>query len=234
MLSSPKEGEAMPRDRRKAPTREGPRIAVGYVRVSTNEQKASGAGLQAQRAAIRAECDRRGWTLAHTHQDRNGISGSSLRRPALKEALKALSAGSAQILVTSKLDRLSRSVLDFATLMQQAEREGWAIVVLDVNVDTLSPSGEMMANVVASFAQYERRLISERTTRALAVKRAEGVQLGRPRSVPPKVRKRIAALRSNGMSYQAIADVLNEGGVERGQKGSRWHASTVHYLVNNE
>lgn len=135
------------------------------------------------------------------------------------------------MLVTSKLDRLSRSVLDFASLMQQAEHDGWAIVVLDMNVDTSSPSGEMMANVVAAFAQYERRLISERTKTALAVKRAEGVVLGRPRSVPADVRQRISRMRTKGMSYQAIADALNEGSVARGQSGARWHASTVHYIT---
>jgi DNA invertase Pin-like site-specific DNA recombinase len=221
----------MPRRKQPERTADTPLTAVGYIRVSTNEQAESGAGLTAQRAVIRAECERRGWTLAHTYQDRNGASGKNLRRPALQEALNVLAAGKASVLVTSKLDRLSRSVLDFASLMAQAENEGWAIVVLDVNVDTSTPSGEMMANVVAAFAQYERRLISERTKRALAVKQAEGVVLGRPRGVPDEVRQQIVRMRTKGMTYQAIADRLNEGGVARGQSGARWHASTVHYLA---
>jgi DNA invertase Pin-like site-specific DNA recombinase len=199
--------------------------------VSTDEQVASGAGLTAQKTAIKTECDRRGWKLAQTFQDRNGASGKNLRRRALLDALDALSNGTAQVLVTAKLDRLSRSVLDFASLMAQAEREGWSIVVLDVNVDTSTPSGEMMANVVAAFAQYERRLISERTKRALAVKRSEGVVLGRPRAVPDEVRQRIVRMRKQGKTYQAIADILNEAGIERGQNGTRWHASTIHYLA---
>jgi len=220
------------RRRRKAgAVHAGPLVAVGYVRVSTNEQAESGAGLTAQRSAIRSECERRGWELAHVYSDRNGASGKNLRRPALLEALASLSRGEAHVLVTSKLDRLSRSVLDFASLMQQAEREGWSIVVLDVNVDTSTPSGEMMANVVAAFAQYERRLISERTKRALAVKQAEGVQLGRPRSVPDAVRQRIVLMRALGMTFRAIADTFNEEGVPRGQNGARWHASTVSYLA---
>jgi DNA invertase Pin-like site-specific DNA recombinase len=135
-------------------------------------------------------------------------------------------------LVTAKLDRLSRSVVDFASLMARAEREGWAIVVLDVSVDTSTPSGEMMAHVVASFAQYERRLVSERTKRALAVKQAEDVQLGRPRSIPDEVRSRIVALRSDGLAYRAIADALNVDDVPRGQRGTKWWPSTIQHVLD--
>jgi DNA invertase Pin-like site-specific DNA recombinase len=213
-------------------TDHGPRTAVGYVRVSSAGQAESGAGLTDQRRAIRAECDRRGWTLADVYAD-NGASGGNIdRRPALREVLDALCTGEASVLVTAKLDRLSRSVLDFASLMARAEREGWAIVVLDVNVDTSTPSGEMMANVVAAFAQYERRLISERTRRALAVKQAEGVRLGRPRSIPDEVRSRITSMRSYGFSYRAIADALNADDVPRGQQGSQWWPSTIQNVLD--
>jgi DNA invertase Pin-like site-specific DNA recombinase len=222
--------------RRKRPQRDStePTLAVGYVRVSTAEQNASGAGLRDQRRAIRDECERRSWKLLRTYQDANGVSGRNLRRPALQEALQALTTGKAHVLVTSKLDRLSRSVLDFASLMQQAESEGWSIVVLDVNVDTSTPSGEMMANVVAAFAQYERRLISERTKRALAVKKAQGVKLGRPRTVPDEVRERIASLRAEGLTLNAIAETLDDEGVPTGQGGSRWFASVVSAVLKRD
>ena len=211
-----------------------PPVACGYTRVSTTEQADSGAGLEDQRRAIASECDRRRWTLAHVYSDSNGVSGRTLRRPALTEALQALSEGRAEVLVASKLDRLSRSVLDFASLMAQADREGWSIVVLDVAVDTSTPSGEMMANVVAAFAQYERRLISARTKAALAVKRSQGVTLGRPRSVPSDVRERIVAMRAEGLSYRAIADAFNTDAVPRGQSGKRWYASTVRSTMLGE
>lgn len=68
----------------------------------------------------------------------------------------------------AKLDRLSRSVLDFAALMQRARRRGWNPVVLDLGVDTSMPAGALMANVMASFAEYERHLIGQRTSDALA------------------------------------------------------------------
>jgi DNA invertase Pin-like site-specific DNA recombinase len=220
------------RNRRQSVANDGPRTAVGYLRVSTAGQVQSGAGLEDQRQAIRSECDRRGWNLTRVWAD-DAASGRSIdRRPALQEALDALGSGEASVLVTAKLDRLSRSVLDFAALMARAEREGWAIVVLDVNVDTSTPSGEMLAHVVASFAQYERRLISERTRRALAVKRAEGVQLGRPRSIPEAVRSRIVGMRSDGLTYRAIADVLNVDDVPRGQRGIRWWPSTIQHVLD--
>jgi DNA invertase Pin-like site-specific DNA recombinase len=204
-----------------------PTSAYGYIRVSTSEQADSGAGLEDQRRVIAAECERRGWELLHVYADSNGASGRTLRRPALTEALQALSDGKANILVTSKLDRLSRSVLDFASLMAQADRDGWSIVVLDVAVDTSTPSGEMMANVVAAFAQYERRLISARTKAALAVKRSQGVRLGRPRSIPDDVRQRIGTMRTQGHTYRAIAEVFNSEDIPRGQGGELWYASTV-------
>jgi DNA invertase Pin-like site-specific DNA recombinase len=230
------DGRAMrrTRDRPSIDTAEGPRIAIGYVRVSSAGQAESGAGLTDQRRAIVAECDRRSWTLSLVYSDDGASGGSIERRPALQDALDTLRTGQASVLVTAKLDRLSRSVLDFASLMARAEREGWAIVVLDVNVDTSTPSGEMIANVVAAFAQYERRLISDRTKRALAVKRSQGVVLGRPRSIPDHVRIRITSMRAEGMTYRAIAATLNADEIPRGQQGSKWWPSTIQHVLETD
>ena len=140
--------------------------------MSTSEQASSGAGLEAQRQAIIAECERRGWHLVETIEDA-GYSARDLRRPGIQEALRALEAGKASALVVAKLDRLSRSMLDFSKLMAKATSEHWALVALDVAVDTSTPSGEAMANMLATFAQFERRLISQRTKEALAVKKAQ-------------------------------------------------------------
>src|SRR3979411_1822110 len=98
---------------------------VGYVRVSTGEQGASGAGLEAQRAAIRAECDRRGWELARIEED--VLSGKSMNRPGLQAALEACRSGEVGGVVVAKLDRLSRSVIDFGNLLAEAKRDGWNI-----------------------------------------------------------------------------------------------------------
>jgi DNA invertase Pin-like site-specific DNA recombinase len=204
---------------------------VGYIRVSTEDQATSGLGLEAQRAVIEAECDRRGWELVEVFEDRAASGRSLARRPALTRALKAVRGDVANALVVAKLDRLSRSLLDFAGLMEDARKGGWALVILDLGVDTTTPSGEMIANVMATFAQFERRLIGQRTKDALAVKKSQGVRLGRQLSVDEKVVKRIARERGAGKTFQAIADRLNNAGVATGQGGARWYPSTVRAVL---
>src|SRR5207248_6455779 len=189
-----------------------PMQVLGYVRVSTDEQRSSGAGLAAQRAAIEAECRRRGWTLVQVIEDA-GYSAKDLKRPGVQIALETLRRGEAGALVVAKLDRLSRSMLDFTALMARASKQGWALVALDCAVDTTTPAGEAMANVLATFAQFERRLIGQRTREALAVKRQEGIRLGRPPTLPEKIRQRIRSERAERRSLAAIASAHNGDGV---------------------
>jgi DNA invertase Pin-like site-specific DNA recombinase len=194
--------------------------------VSTSEQADSGAGLAAQRTAINAAARARGWEIVARLED-GGISGSTLDRPGLTGALEMIERGEAGTLVVAKLDRLSRSLVDFASLMERARRKGWALVALDLGVDTTTPAGEMLANVLASFAQYERRLIGQRTRDALAVKKSEGVRLGRPRTLTAEVVARIVELRKSGLSLERIADQLTGEGVPTAQGGARWYGATV-------
>jgi DNA invertase Pin-like site-specific DNA recombinase len=204
--------------------------AIGYVRVSTDEQGQSGAGIEAQRVAIRNECERRGWQLVRLVED-VGYSAKDLRRPGIQKALETLRARQTDALVVAKLDRLSRSMLDFTGVMAKAQREGWALVALDCAVDTTTPAGEAMANVMATFAQFERRLIGERTKDALAVKRAAGVRLGRPRQMPIEVVDRIVSERETGDSLREIAQRLNTDGISTAHGGAQWHASTVRAVL---
>jgi len=199
---------------------------VGYVRVSTEEQAESGAGMEAQRQAIRSAARDRGWELVALFDDA-GLSAATLVRPGLTAALSAVESGQAAALVVAKLDRLSRSLVDFAGLMERSRRRGWALVALDLGVDTTTPAGEMVANVMATFAQFERRLIGVRTKEALAVKRAQGVKLGRPRTLPRDVVERVSAERRAGHSLATIADRLNADGVITAHGGARWYGSTV-------
>lgn len=204
---------------------------IGYIRVSTEEQADSRAGLEAQRAAILAEAERRGWKLVEVIEDA-GYSGKNLKRPGIQAALEALQSRRADTLVVAKLDRLSRSLLDFAGLMDKATRERWALVALDLGVDTTSPAGEAMANVLATFAQFERRLIGQRTREALATKKAQGVRLGRPTNVPAEVVERVREAKDRGLSLRAIAAMLNEDGVPTGQGGRQWYASSVKAVLD--
>lgn len=80
---------------------------------------------------------------------------------------------------------------------------------------------------MASVAQWERKVIGQRTKDALAVKRSEGVRLGRPVSLPEAIRERILADRLDGRSYRAIAEALNAEGVPTAQGGREWYAATV-------
>ena len=203
---------------------------IGYTRVSTESQAESGAGLDAQEAAIRAECERKGWTLLHMASD-TGSGKSMAGRVALTDALDDLDDGNADGLIAAKLDRVARSVLDFAELMARANRRHWSIVVLDVAVDTSTPSGELMATVVSAFAQYERRLIGARTKDALAARKAAGVVLGRPRTLDPSIRQRIVAERTSGRSLRAIADDLTAEGVPTARGNSRWFASAIKQIA---
>lgn len=202
------------------------------MRVSTTEQGTSGLGLDAQRAAIEAEVARRGWSPVCIAQD--VASGRSLdRRINLTAALDALDRGEAEVLIVVKLDRLSRSLVDFAALMQRARRKGWAIIALDLGVDMTTPAGELVANVVAATAQYERSLISERTRVALAAKKAQGYRLGRPVRLPVEVRQRVARERAEGRTLAAIAADLTTEGVPTSHGGARWHPSTVHAVLRS-
>ena len=203
---------------------------IGYVRVSTAEQADSGAGLTAQRDALDAAASQRGWRLVRIAEDA-GVSAKSLDRPGLTSALEAVERGEADGLVVSKLDRLSRSLLDFAALMERSRRKGWALVALDLGVDTTTPAGEMVANVMATFAQFERRLIGQRTKDALAVKKAEGVILGRPRTLDDRTVASIVGMRANGMSLAVIARKLTDDGVPTAQGGARWYPSTVNHVL---
>jgi DNA invertase Pin-like site-specific DNA recombinase len=205
---------------------------LGYVRVSTDEQTNSGAGLEAQRQAILSECNRRGWHLVQMIEDA-GFTAKDLKRPGVQEALRVLESGDASALVVAKLDRLSRSMLDFTGVMAKAQKQGWALVALDCAVDTTTPAGEAMANMLATFAQFERRLISQRTREALAVKKAQGVRIGRPATMPKAVVAQMRRDRAKGLSYAAIAEKLNAAGVPTAQGGRRWYPATVRYALGN-
>lgn len=203
---------------------------VGYARVSTSEQADSRLGLEAQRTAILTECRRRGWDLVETIEDA-GYSAKDLRRPGIRAALEQLERGRADGLVVAKLDRLSRSMLDFTSIMAKAQKQGWALVALDCQIDTSTPAGEAMAHMLGTFAQFERRLIGQRTREALAQKKAQGLRLGRPRQLPDRVRRRIKRRRDAGLTLQGIADELNRDGTPTAQGGKRWYPSTVRAVL---
>jgi DNA invertase Pin-like site-specific DNA recombinase len=148
-------------------------------------------------------------------------------RPGLTAALDAVESGEADALAVAKLDRLSRSVHDFAGLVARAQRRGWALVALDLGLDMTTPTGGLVANVMASVAEWERKVIGERTRAALAEKRAQGVQLGRPRAMSPESVSRTRELAALGLSSAEIARRLNREAVPTPTGRGRWHPPGV-------
>lgn len=207
--------------------------AVAYLRVSTDEQADSGAGLDAQRATIAAAAADRGWELVGEYVDA-GVSGGIApeRRPAMADALAVLDAGGADVLAVAKSDRLARSVVGLVGMLDRSERAPWSLVALDSDVDTSTASGRMVASMIGCVAEWERRVISERTAAALATKKAAGVRLGRPVVLPDETRQLVASLRHHGMSLREIAATLTDEGIPTAT-GGRWHASTVRTVLRS-
>lgn len=177
---------------------------LGYVRTSTDEQTN---GTEAQRARLDREAKDRGWNLTIIEEH---ASGKTLaRRPVLQNALRRLDVGEVDGLVVTKLDRLARSVIDFASILQRSSSNGWAFISLDLALDTSTPNGRFTAHVLAAVAQLERDLISQRTRESLAIVKSHGVQLGRPSTIPAKTLRRIIQLRDSGSSWRLIGEKIS-------------------------
>jgi len=199
-----------------------------YERVSTFDQSASGAGMEAQHAALEAAADSRGWTVVEVITD--VASGKDTDRPGFQRALGMLARGEAEAIAAAKLDRFSRSVLDFASLMERSRDEGWSVIALDLGVDTSTATGRFMASIIAAVAELERTMIGERTKAAMATLKANGVHCGRPRSIPSDVMVYVRVARASGWTYKAIARDLEARQVPT-VNGGPWQTSTLRRIA---
>jgi DNA invertase Pin-like site-specific DNA recombinase len=218
--------------------------AIGYIRVSTDEQFENGGGLDGQRKAIVDECASRGWELLRIETEDAGASGKEIDRPGLNRARDAMDAGEADVLIVAKLDRLSRNTVQGLAFIEAAGKTGrgkrkraWSVVACDGMGDTTTSAGELMTAVQFSFAQYERREIARRTRVGMAAKRAAGTlqgPIGRPRDLPKDVVSRIVAMRAKGLSYGKIAKALNDAEVPTAHGGRAWYPMTVSKVLASE
>jgi DNA invertase Pin-like site-specific DNA recombinase len=198
-------------------TREGGR-AVGYVRVSTREQAQEGVSLAAQEERIRAYCTARGWDLIRVYRD-EGESGSDLDRPGVRSMIRDLKANGVDVVVVLKLDRLTRSMRDLGYLIEDLFG-GRALAAVDGSLDSSTPSGELVVNMLGAAARWERETAIERTKAALDYKRSRGEWLGRipfgfrideagKLAEDPEAMRVIAAIkrsrRRSGTSYPKLA-----------------------------
>ncbi len=217
--------------RARAARREASReCAVIYLRVSTDEQVSSGAGLDAQEAECRRYAEGRGWNVVAVVRE-DAVSGKTTpaARPGFAQALVLLDACDAGTLLVRRQDRVSRRLRDLLDVLDHAARAGWTIATTDGVLDTASASGGLQVNVMASVAEYERRVIGERTSEALAGLKASGKRLGRPSRLAqemPEVLDRIAREHRAGRRVSEIVAGLNADTVPS-LSGVPWTHSTV-------
>jgi DNA invertase Pin-like site-specific DNA recombinase len=219
--------------------------AIGYVRVSTEEQARDGVSLDAQRARIAAWAAANGAELLAVHVDA-GLSGAKAHnRPALQAALTDACKRKAALVVYS-LSRLARSTTDAIAISERLNKAGADLVSLSEKIDTTSAAGKMVFRMLAVLSEFERDIISERTAAAMQHKRAQheytgglvlyGWQLaGDGATLTPNYLEQATIrdaheLKTAGLSLRAIGARLEAEGLLP-RSGGRWHAKTVSNLL---
>jgi site-specific DNA recombinase len=153
-----------------------------YTRKSTEEGLSQEFNsLKAQREcaeAYIASQRQQGWILLPQRYDDGGCSGATLDRPALQQLLTEVAAGSIDCVVIYKVDRLSRSLFDFARLMQVFDQQGVSLVAVTQQFNSSTPMGRLTLHILLSFAQFEREIISERTRDKIGASRRKGKWMG--------------------------------------------------------
>jgi DNA invertase Pin-like site-specific DNA recombinase len=183
-------------------------MKIGYARVSTDTQTTQ----QQEQALAAAGCEK---VFVET------ASGGKWDRPELQRLLDQLRKG--DVLVVWKLDRLSRSLKDLLIILERLQSLGVGFLSLTEAIDTTSPAGRMMMQLLGAFAEFERGMIKERTSAGLARARAEGRVGGRPSKLSPQQRQEVLRSLANGEKSAAeLARLFNvsASAISRLQKSS--------------
>jgi len=222
------------------------RNALGYVRVSTDEQAERGLGLEAQRQRIRAYCEMKGVRLSTIFEDPGLSGGKPLGSRSAGGRLLAEARRTKPVVVVARLDRLFRSVADAAQTIADFDKKGIELAAIAEGFDMTSPYGRAMAQMASVFAELERAMIRERTKAAMNVKRGRNERMSH--NVPfgwdqasqgllvrnDKEQKAIALMRGwrkDGKSLRRIAALLDEQGVQP-KRAKRWlHSSVLRILA---
>ncbi|KAB2755669.1 recombinase family protein [Brucella anthropi] len=170
---------------------------VGYARTSTTDQKA---GLEAQLRDLSAA------GASRIFQEE--LSSVATKRPELERALDYVREG--DTLIVTKLDRLARSVADLVAITETLRTKGVALRILSMNLDTATPTGKLMLNLLGSIAEFERELMLERQREGIAKAKAEGKYKGRAPTARAKAED-VLRLKAGGMTADAIATKLGIG-----------------------
>jgi len=220
--------------------------AIGYIRVSTLDQATEGVSLDAQRGKIAAWCLANDVELAAVFVDA-GVSGKRAdNRAELQNALDAVTRCGG-VLVVYSLSRLARSTKDTIEISDRLNSAGADLVSLSEKIDTTSAAGKMVFRMLAVMAEFERDLVSERTTVALRHKQARGERVGKvpfgfdlaadgvnlvANESEQAVLSLIGELRDRGLSLRKIADELTARGIQTKEGNQRWTHTAVNRIVN--
>jgi DNA invertase Pin-like site-specific DNA recombinase len=210
--------------------------AIVYVRVSSARQAQEGLSLEAQERTLRASAELAGYQVSLFTD--SGKSGKSLSgRHGLRLALEELNAGRASALYVARLDRLARSVSDLLGIVDQAIKNNWRLVLMDLGVDTATPHGRLVLSMLGSVAEFERGLISERQKDVHAERRSRGdvwgVTKGNLPETSQEVRALVLELSNKGLSLRAICKELTMRQTPTTRGGLAWYPSTVRALLNS-
>src|SRR5437588_8570267 len=161
-------------------------------RCATYTRKSSEEGLEQEFNSLQAQCEaceayirsqrHEGWVLARTRYDDGGFSGGTMERPALQRLLADIQGGRIDIIVVYKVDRLTRSLADFARLVEIFDAQGVSFVSVTQQFNTTTSMGRLTLNVLSSFAQFEREVTGERIRDKIAASKKKGMWMG---GVPP-------------------------------------------------
>jgi len=220
---------------------------IGYVRVSTDEQAREGLSLTYQEDKIRAYCSLYGLELVRVERDA-GVSAKTLEREGLSSVLDDLDRWRVDGLVILKLDRLTRQLRDWSDLIDRffSEKAGRRLFSVNDSIDTRTPSGRMVLNMIMTVAQWEREEIAFRTANALQGKIKRGERCGRIRFgytlaadgrtlVPhPAEQEAIAFMRqwkAQGRKYREMVADLEKMGIQTKEPGSVWRPGAIHRIL---
>jgi len=216
--------------------------AIGYIRVSTDEQAKEGVSLENQEQKIRDYCKLKDFEIIEIIQDA-GISAKNLRRPGVQKVLEMAQEKMINAVVVYKLDRIFRSTVDALETTKQFDKWNVSFHSIEETIDTKSAMGKFFFTLTAALAELEREIVGERTRDILQRKKANGEVYG---NVPfgykkfkgkllnndaeQKIVHAVLGMRKKGLNYSMISRELNQAGFKT-KKGNRWHPQTVKNVI---
>ncbi len=213
---------------------------IGYTRISDTEQSTDGLSLDTQRKVIERYCEQRGWELIEVIED-DGYTGRNDNRPGLQRALAMLGKRKGHrpdAIVVARLDRLARSLANLVRYIDLSRERRWGLVAIDMDLNTTSANGRLVIRIIASVAEWESEINSERTSAGMravhARKRANGEQFGFQPGVDALTVTKILRARRRGDSFNVIARKLDKAGTPTPGGGARWYPSTVERICKRE